>query len=450
MKISNNLDRLLPFYFESININLNMRYLALTTQDHNKMLQAIGVNSVDELYDAVPDDLLLKKSIAGLPNHQGEIEVEKFLQGLAKKNRSAGSAPFFLGAGCYNHHIPAAVDHIIQRSEFLTAYTPYQPEISQGTLATIFQFQSVIALLCGMEVANASMYDGATSLAEAILMALRIKRNRHNVYIHNTINPDYKTVIDTYVDITETKFSDNLDGETAAVIVSYPDFYGNITDLDEVRKKCDEVGALMIVCVSEIVSLGLLVAPYMADIVVGEASSVGVGMNFGGPHLGFFACKKSNVRQMPGRVCGLTTDKNGEAGYVLTLNAREQHIRREKATSNICSNQGLCATAFTIHSMLLGENGFKQLALINHKKACDLADKLMEIDRVRVLNDNFFNEFVIELPKDAFEVNRKLLEKNIIGGLALKGDRLLVAVTELTSEEDMDILVKEISIIINQ
>ena len=427
-----------------------MRYLALTKQDRDEMLQAIGVKSIDELYDAVPLDALLKQPIKELPNHQGEIEVENILANLSKKNRPANSAPFFLGAGCYNHHIPAAVDHIIQRSEFLTAYTPYQPEIAQGTLATIFQFQSTIALLTGMEVANASMYDGATSLAEAILMTLRIKKDRKNIFICNPLNPDYQDVIHTYINLAEAEINQNLDEKTACVIVSYPDFNGNITDLESIRTKCDAAGALMIVVVTEILALGLLEAPKMADIVVGEASSIGVGMNFGGPHLGFFACKKVNVRQMPGRICGLTTDENNEPGYVLTLNAREQHIRREKATSNICSNQGLCATAFTIHSMLLGEIGFKQLALINHKKACDLAEKLSLVKGVKVLNESFFNEFTIELNQDASVVNKKLLAKNIIGGLALEGNKLLVAATELTSTNDMDILAKELAEILKE
>jgi glycine dehydrogenase subunit 1 len=422
-----------------------MRYLALTKQDHQEMLKEISTSSIDNLYDTVPREALLKKPISSLPYHQGEIEVESFLSNLSSKNRTANSGPFFLGAGCYNHHIPAAVDHLIQRSEFLTSYTPYQPEIAQGTLTTIFQFQSTIALLTGMEIANASMYDGATALSEAVLMALRIQKNKKNIYIANNLNPDYQNVINTYSQLVGAKFCQDLNQDTALVIVSYPDFNGNIANLNDIRKKCDEVGALMIVCVSEILALGLLEAPKMADIVVGEASSIGVGMNFGGPHLGFFACKKADVRQMPGRVCGLTTDQNGESGYVLTLNAREQHIRREKATSNICSNQGLCATAFTIHSMLLGEIGFKQLALINHKKACDLAEKLAQINGVEVLNDSFFNEFTIKLSKDSFVVNKKLLEINIIGGLALKDSKLLVAATELTSENDMNIFAKELA-----
>ncbi len=427
-----------------------MRYLALTLKDREEMLKAVGASNIDQLFDAVPQEFLLKKPIENLPNHQGEIEVENFLQRLASKNRSAASGPFFLGAGCYKHHIPAAVDHIIQRSEFLTSYTPYQPEISQGTLATIFQFQSIIALLTGMEIANASMYDGATSLAESCLMALRIKSNRKNIAVFGHIHPDYLEVTKTSLDLNEAKFVDekNLDESCAAMVVQYPDFYGEITNLDEIRKKCDAVGALLIVVTNEILSLGLLEAPKQADIVVGEASSLGVGLNFGGPLLGFFACKKEFVRQMPGRICGATVDADGKLGYVLTLNAREQHIRREKATSNICSNQGLCATAFTIHASLLGENGFKKLALINHKKACDLADALAKVKGIKILNKNFFNEFTIELNKDTAEINKKLLENNIIGGFA-DGKKMIVATSELTSDSDINAFVSALEKILN-
>lgn len=425
-----------------------MRYLALTEKDRQEMLEAIGVSKIDQLYDAVPAEFLLQKPLENLPNHQGEIEVESALASLAKKNRAASAGPFFLGAGCYKHHIPAAVDHIIQRSEFLTSYTPYQPEISQGTLAVIFQFQSIIALLTGMEIANASMYDGATSMAESCLMALRIKSGRKNIATVGNIHPDYLEVTKTYLDLNDAKFVTNIDESCAAVIAQYPDFHGEISDLDTLRKKCDAAGALLIVVTNEILSLGLLEAPKQADIVVGEASSLGVGLNFGGPLLGFFACKKEFVRQMPGRICGATLDADNKLGYVLTLNAREQHIRREKATSNICSNQGLCATAFTIHASLLGEIGFKKLALINHKKACDLADSLAGIKGVKVLNKNFFNEFTIELSKNTEEVNKKLLAKNIIGGFA-QGNQMVVAVSELTSDSDIKIFTTELEKILN-
>lgn len=420
-----------------------MRYLALTENDRKSMLAEIGVSSVNELYDAVENQFLLKNPISGLPLHQGEIEVEKILQEFAKKNRPASAGAFFLGAGCYKHHIPSAVDHLIQRSEFLTSYTPYQPEISQGTLAVIFQFQSIIALLTGMQVANASMYDGATSLAESCLMALRIKSGKKNIAKFNDIHPDYLDVCKTFLDLNSAKLQDKIDENCAGVIVQYPDFYGNIPNLEAVRKKCDEVGALMIVVVSEILSLGLLEAPSQADIVVGEASSLGVGLNFGGPLLGFFACKKEFVRQMPGRICGATIDADGKSGFVLTLNAREQHIRREKATSNICSNQGLCATAFTIHTSLLGEIGYKKLALINHQKACEAYEILSKIKGVKVLNENFFNEFTIEFSKNAHEVNQKLLAKNIIGGHCVD-NKMILAFTELTTEEDIKNLAKNL------
>ncbi|MBM5782690.1 MAG: aminomethyl-transferring glycine dehydrogenase subunit GcvPA [Pelagibacterales bacterium] len=425
-----------------------MRYLALTEKDRKEMLESIGVSNVDQLYDAVPEEFLLKKPISNLPSHQGEIEVESFIKSLSNKNRSASEGPFFLGAGCYKHHIPASVDHIIQRSEYLTSYTPYQPEISQGTLAVIFQFQSIIALLTGMEIANASMYDGATSMAESCLMALRIKQGRKNIATIGNIHPDYLEVAKTYLDLNDANFVSQVDESCAAVIVQYPDFQGEINSLDEVRKKCDSAGALLIVVTNEIVSLGLLESPKQADIVVGEASSLGVGLNFGGPLLGFFACKKEFVRQMPGRICGATVDADGKPGYVLTLNAREQHIRREKATSNICSNQGLCATAFTIHTSLLGEIGFKKLALINHKKACDLADALSSVKGVKILNKSFFNEFTIELSKDAAEVNKKLLAKNIIGGFA-QGNKMILAVSELTSENDIKTFAQELEKILN-
>lgn len=422
-----------------------MRYLALTKNDREEMLKNIGVESVDQLYDALDPKLLLTSPIKDLPNHQGEIEVEKIMNNFANKNRSANQGMFFLGAGCYRHHIPSAVDHLIQRSEFLTSYTPYQPEISQGTLAVIFQFQSIISLLTGMQVANASMYDGATSLAESCLMSLRIKSGRKNIAKFGAINPDYLEVSKTFLDLNQAKLVDNIDETCASVIVQYPDFHGNICDLEQVRKKCDQVGALMIVVVSEILALGLLEAPSQADIVVGEASSLGVGLNFGGPLLGFFACKKEFVRQMPGRICGSTIDADGKQGFVLTLNAREQHIRRDKATSNICSNQGLCATAFTIHTSLLGEIGFKKLALINHHRACFAFDQLSKIKGLKMLNENFFNEFTIEFSKySAKEVNQKLLAKNIIGGFCVD-NKMILAFSELTTEDEIKILAKELS-----
>ena len=420
-----------------------MRYLALTNSDRQAMLQEIGVDSVNQLYCDVDDKFLLKQPIAGLPHHMGEQQVDALISSFAKKNRSASEGNFFLGAGCYNHHIPATVDHLIQRSEFLTSYTPYQPEISQGTLATIFQFQSIISLLTGMQVANASMYDGATSLAESLLMALRLKPGKKKFALANNIHPDYLEVCHTYLNLNEASFTQQISDDCAGVVVQYPDFYGNIDDLQAIKQQCEKAGALLIVVVNEVLALGLLPAPEMADIVVGEASSLGVGLNFGGPLLGFFACKKEFVRQMPGRICGSTVDADGKQGFVLTLNAREQHIRREKATSNICSNQGLCATAFTIHVSLLGEIGFKKLAMLNHSKACFAFDELSKIKGLKILNQNFFNEFTVEFSQNASEINQKLLAQNIIGGY-VEGNKMILAFTELTTDDDIKFLATQL------
>jgi glycine dehydrogenase subunit 1 len=381
-----------------------------------------------------------------LPQAVSESEVLIQLKDLAAQNTMTKT---LIGLGYYNTFTPTVIlRNILENPSWYTAYTPYQPEISQGTLAVIFQFQSIIALLTGMEIANASMYDGATALSESCLMALRIKSGRNKIAAIGNIHPDYLDVAKTSLDLNDAKFTSEIDETCAAVVVQYPDFHGEINNLDEVRSKCDAAGALLIVVTNEILSLGLLEAPKQADIVVGEASSLGVGLNFGGPLLGFFACRKEFVRQMPGRICGATLDVDGKPGYVLTLNAREQHIRREKATSNICSNQGLCATAFTVHASLLGENGFKKLALINHKKACDLADRLAKVNGLKVLNKNFFNEFTIELIKDAAEVNKKLLAKNIIGGFAQK-NQMIVAVSELTSAQDIEIFATEMEKILS-
>ncbi len=429
------------FLYEAIN-NLqltsdNMRFLPHTEDDRNEMLAAIGVDSIDDLYDNVANNCQLGADIE-LPTTKPEFVVEQIITSMAEQNMHAGKAPCFLGAGCYWHHIPAAVDHIIQRSEFLTAYTPYQPEISQGTLAVIFEFQSMIAALTGQEIANASMYDGATAVAEAALMARRITK-RDNVHIVGALHPDYKDTIATYMEATSGSIMEDgeLNNNSACLIVQTPDFYGNIHNLTQYRKQCDKVGAKLIVAITEIVSLGLLPPPEEADIVAGEGQSIGVAMQYGGPHLGFFACSMKDVRQMPGRLCGITTDKQGKRSFVLTLNTREQHIRRAKATSNICTNVGLCATAFTIHLSLLGEEGFKQLAQINHENACILADKLETIG-CRIENEKFFNEFVVNLPTSATAISRKLYEKGIISGLVLDENRMLVTATEMTNIADIE------------
>ena len=420
-----------------------MRYLPHTEQDRAEMLAKIGVKSIDDLYNNVPKECNLNPVI-DLPKTKPEAEVERIISALAAKNHGAQNGPFFLGAGCYYHHIPATVDYIIQRSEFLTSYTPYQPEVSQGTLAVIFQFQSMIAALTGQEIANASMYDGATSVAEAALMAKRIKQ-RPNISIYGKLHPEYLETMQTYLSVIGGEISDKEpDENTACLIVQSPDFHGNIHEFQALREKCDKAGCLLVVVVTEILSLGLLPPPTIADIVCGEAQSIGVGMQFGGPHLGFFACRKEYLRQMPGRLCGATVDADGKRSFVLTLSTREQHIRREKATSNICTNVGLMATAFTVHLSLLGEEGFKHLAKLNHAKACEVADKISALKGFEVVTKNFFNEFVVKTPDKAERYIDELRQIGIIAGLAIGRHELLVAVTETATEEYIESFVKEL------
>lgn len=416
-----------------------MRYLPLTAQDRKDMLKAIGVGSVAELYRDVPK-AELHKELPDLPLHQGEIEVERAMAVYANQNRAASAGPFFLGAGCYNHHVPASVDYIIQRSEFLTAYTPYQPEIAQGTLQVIFEFQTMIAQVTGQQVANASMYDGATSCAEAALMAIRLT-GRKKIVVATPLHPHYREVLESYMGNVGADIAEgSADADAACVIVQSPDFFGTPHAYDAYRRQCDETGAKLIVVVTEILSLGLLPAPESADIVCGEAQSVGINMSYGGPHLGFFACREDYLRQMPGRLCGQTVDADGKPSFVLTLSTREQHIRREKATSNICTNQGLMALAFTVHMALLGEKGFHDLARLNHERACQLADALGD----KVENKTFFNEFVVNVGKDSHKLVEDLAQKNIIAGYPLDNNRLLVCATELTTDEDIKVLAEAV------
>ncbi len=411
-----------------------MRYLPQTATARATMLKAVGASGIDDLYSDIPAAAMRKEAF-DLPDHQGEKEVERHMKKYANRNIAAGDVPFFLGAGAYFHHVPATVDYIIQRSEFLTAYTPYQPEIAQGTLQVIFEYQTFIAQMTGQDVANASMYDGATSMAEAALMAMRVTR-RGKVCLANEIHPHYVSTLESYVEKDDIS-RDAPDNDTACVIVQSPDFFGKPQAYDALRKQCDEVGALLVVVITEIVSLGLLPAPEQADIVCGEAQSIGLPLSFGGPYLGFFACREKYLRQMPGRLCGMTKDADGKRGFVLTLSTREQHIRREKATSNICTNQGLCALAFTVHMSLLGEDGFKTLARLNHEAACKLADALVKVPGVKIISDTFFNEFVIELPKNARDVVDALAAQDIIAGYPLDGNRLLVCATEMTTDDDI-------------
>ncbi len=435
-----------------------MRYLPLTPSDRAAMLAAIGAASIDDLFADVPG-AARRDGLVDLQLAQGEIEVERALSRMAAKNVAAGSVPFFIGGGAYRHHVPAAVDHLIQRGEFLTSYTPYQPEISQGTLQALFEFQTQVALLTGMEVANASMYDGATACAEAMAMAQRLTR-RGKAVLSGGLHPHYREVCETYAQFSGLEIealdptpdaaeSLDIDSDTACVVVQNPDFFGNLRDWSTVAARCHQQGTLLVVAVTEIVSLGAVTPPGAmgADIAAAEGQSIGNALNFGGPYVGLFATREQFVRQMPGRLAGQTTDADGKRGWVLTLSTREQHIRREKATSNICTNSGLCALAFTIHLSLLGEAGLNRLARLNHAAACNLADRLAAVPGVRLVNDSFFNEFSLRLPIPAADAVSTLAEKGVLGGVAASrfypdredlADLLLVAATETATKDDID------------
>src|SRR5688500_12770980 len=413
-----------------------MRYLPLSDADRSEMLKVIGAGSVDELFRDVPEEARLTGPIHGLPMHASEMAVERDMKTMAGKNMVAGEVPFFLGCGAYRHHVPASVDHLIQRGEFLTAYTPYQPEIAQGTLQVLFEFQTQVARLLGCDVANASMYDGSTACWEAIGMARRITRKKRAI-ISSGLHPHYISVCKTMAKFTGDVLDTELpaldaatdaerliaaiDGETSCVVVQYPDILGRITDLTPIAEAAHAAGALLVAVVTEPVALGLIKAPgeMGADIVVGEGQSIGVGLQFGGPYVGLFATREKYVRQMPGRLAGETVDAEGKRGFVLTLSTREQHIRREKATSNICTNSGLCALAFSVHMSLLGEKGLRQLAQLNHARACEVADRLAAIPGVELVNDSFFNEFTLELPVEARPAVHELAKRGILGGVSL-------------------------------
>lgn len=439
-----------------------MRYLPLTEADRKDMLSVIGARSIDDLFRDVPADAYLKLPVE-LPFHQGELEVERALNIMAAKNLSAGQVPSFLGGGAYRHHIPASVDHLIQRSEFLTSYTPYQPEIAQGTLQVLFEFQTQVAMITGMEVANASMYDGPTACAEAVLMAGRVTK-RQKALLSGGLHPHYRDTTATALSFSgETLRSlpvdpmgtedilAQIDDETACVVVQNPTVFGHLIDLRPISAACHAKGALLVAVVTETVSLGALMSPgeMGADIVVAEGQSLGVPLSFGGPYVGLFATREKFMRQMPGRLCGQTVDQDGKRGFVLTLSAREQHIRREKATSNICTNSGLCALAFSIHLTLLGEAGFTKLASLNHTRAVQAAEKLSHIPGVELINQTFFNEFTLRLNKPAAPVIEALAHTKILAGIPVSRlfpedksltNLMLVAVTETNTVDDIDAL----------
>ncbi len=436
-----------------------MRYLPLTNLDRVDMLATIGAKTVDDFYQDVPEFARLSGTIHGLPDHQGELAVERHLAKLAALNTAASDGPFFVGCGAYKHHVPASVDMIIQRSEFLTTYTPYQPEIAQGTLQTLFEFQTQVAAMTAMDVANASMYDGSTACAEAALMACRATR-RKKVVLSGGVHPHYGAAtrllceaqgievvqLPSAVD-GEVELIAALDDATACVIGQSPNVFGTVTDMSDIADAAHEKKALFVSVFTEAVSLGLITPPgeMGADIAVGEGQSIGNSLNFGGPYVGLFACTQKLTRQMPGRLCGQTVDAEDKRGFVLTLSTREQHIRRDKATSNICTNSGLCALAFTAHMTLLGGKGLHDLAVLNHEAACDLADALADIPGVEILTPRFFNEFALRTPLDAEAVLTMLDERGILGGVRASrlleggamGDVIIAAATECTSPEDI-------------
>ena len=448
-----------------------MRYLPLTPEDRADMLGVIGAESIDELFVDVPA-VARRAQPVDLPFHAGELEVEREMLALSRRNRAASEGPFFVGAGAYRHHVPATVDHIIQRSEFLTSYTPYQPEIAQGTLQVLFEFQTQVAALTGMEVANASLYDGSTAAAEAVMMATRVTR-RNKAVLSGGVHPQYVGTVETLahaagvatqrlapaVDAEDAVIA-AIDADTACVVVQTPNVFGTATDVTKIAAAAQAAGALLIVVTTEAVSYGLLKSPgeMGADIVVAEGQSIGNGLNFGGPYVGLFACKEKYVRQAPGRLCGETVDAEGRRGFVLTLSTREQHIRRDKATSNICTNSGLCALAFSIHMSLLGEKGLRRLALVNHQKAVKLRDALAAVPGVQVLTPRFFNEFAIKVPGNAAELVETLAANGVIAGVPFSrldpaaglDDVLLVAATETTPDGDIALFSKALSKVLAQ
>lgn len=443
-----------------------MRYIPNSPEERAEMLEIVGLASAEELFRSLPDDIKLNRALK-ITEPLAEPEVIGAMERLAAKN-TAAFKPSFLGAGAYSHYSPTIVDHLIQRSEFFTSYTPYQPEISQGTLQYIFEFQTLVCQLTGMDVANASMYDGSTAAAEAVLMAQRTTR-RDKILIADTVHPEYEEVTKTYLQhgdstIEKVSFDENsgrisikdltakLDVKTACLVVQSPNFFGCIEDLQNLADTVHAAGALLVVAVTEAISFGLLKTPGEcgADIVVAEGQSFGIPLSYGGPYVGLFACKEKYVRNMPGRLAGIAYDKNGKRGFVLTLATREQHIRREKATSNICTNQGLIALAATIYLEAMGKKGLQEVAAQNAQKASYAKKRIAEVAGFSIpFSSPTFNEFVVRAPQNAEEILEKLRTENeIVGGLALSKyysenpNDFLVCVTETNTKEQIENLVE--------
>ncbi len=431
-----------------------MHYFANSDKDLQEMLQEIGIKNCKELLDTIPEDNFFKGEF-DMDSAMSENDLMQYFNKLADKNKKMVN---FAGGGSYDHYVPAAIQHILQRSEYYTAYTPYQPEVSQGTLQAIYEFQSLISKITKMDVVNASMYDGGTALAEAILMAVQVKR-KNKVIVPENLNPRYFSIIETYLSDTEieivklscpdgvvdvSSLKSVLDDSTAAVILQNPNYFGLMENAPEISKAVHESRSLLIASV-DLTSLSLMIAPgdYDADIVVAEGQPFGMVVNFGGPYLGVFAAKKEFIRKMPGRIIGVTEDVDGKRGFVMVIQTREQHIRREKATSNICTNSGLNALAATIYLSLLGETGFNQLGRITINNSHYLAEEICKLPGYKMkYNKPFFKEFLIETPVPASEIIEKLENENILAGIDInrfnKGEGLLIAVTEKRTKNEMD------------
>jgi len=428
-------------------------YIPSTMDEQAEMLAALGIDSIDQLFADIPDEF--RNPTLNLPAPLSELEIQRGLGQMAGKNRPLSSGPSFLGAGSYHHFIPSIVKALITRGEFLTAYTPYQAEASQGTLQVIYEFQTLICNLYGMEVANAGMYDGATSLAEATLMACRVTK-REKVVLADTISPAYIDVIRTYcqsqdiaVEVVDPS-NPALDAETACLVLQYPNYYGYIEDQKKLVDAAHAQGALAVVSCDP-TAMGMLQTPghYGADIVTGDGQPLGIPTSYGGPYVGLFAAKQEFIRQMPSRLSGRTLDKNGKTGYVLTLQTREQHIRRERATSNICTNEALYALAATIYLAAMGKQGMRQVAELCYHKAHYAAAHIGQLPGYSLpMNGPFFQEFVVQCPASPAEINKKLMDRNILGGLDVSEkipNGMLLCVTEMNSKEDIDALVAALS-----
>lgn len=445
-----------------------MRYLPHTDVEVQQMLDCIGVSNIDELFSGIPENCRLQKPL-NLSAAKSEAEVMTLLRSLAGQNCKVSEWDAFLGGGAYNHFIPAVVDHLVSRSEFYTAYTPYQPEISQGTLQAIFEFQTMICQLTGMDVANASMYDGASACAEAVLLAVRAAKKRRKVLLSQALNPQYRETVVTYCRYLDVELIDLpivngvtdqqaleslLDDQTAAVVVGYPNYFGLIENISVLAETTQAEGARLITAVAEPLALALFKSPgeLGADVVVGEGQSFGIPMSYGGPGIGFFAVKKKDMRVLPGRLVGETVDQDGRRGFVLTLATREQHIRREKATSNICSNQGMCTLMVGIYLALHGKQGLRQLAEINYAKAAYAREQISCLDGFEItFPGECFNEFVVTCPEPVAELKKRLEQQGILAGIALGRDYqnlergLLICVTEQNSREQIDRLVSALA-----